>query len=114
MADSALSRLREALTLPPGESKIRRADVADLLTLAEMAERLRRYAAHKEDCRHFTEARVQQGVHFPGSCSCGGRPGRSVPWGVGPGDSTGEGGAEQVGHAGAVVRPTRATSNPTR
>ena len=71
MPPGTLDRLRAALALPPGEAKLGRSDLAEVLRLAETAERLRRYAVHRPDCRFHTERRPYGSTTVPGPCSCG-------------------------------------------
>lgn len=71
MSDTPLCRLREALGRPPGAARISRPDLVELLRCAELAERLRGYAAHRPDCRFLTERRPYGTTTIPGPCSCG-------------------------------------------
>lgn len=70
--DSPTTRLRAALDQPPGATAISRTDLAEVLRLAELVQRLRAYAVHRPECRYYTERRPYGGdLTIPGACSCG-------------------------------------------
>lgn len=70
MAPPLVEHLRASLNLPPGEGKITRTELAELLRLVEVIDRLRPYAAHRPDCGHH-QGRPYGTMMLPGACTCG-------------------------------------------
>ena len=71
MPAAVVVRIREALARPVGESRISRTDIAEVVRLAEQAERLLPFATHRPACEFLTKQRPYGGTMLPGPCTCG-------------------------------------------
>ena len=67
----ATSRLRYELGRPVGEARVHRGDLALILAMAEVVERISSYAVHRETCGHHDQRTFYAGLQSPGSCTCG-------------------------------------------